>query len=476
MNTHKRLAAAAVAAAIALSGIALPVCAAAPAVKDLQGIAAEQAAYTPGVTVDKPDAEDLAGEYGAAYAAAGFKVTFTFCNADPELRSVSIGGNMNFYSLEDQDAYTAAGQPNVTDIVAPKTAYEYRAGMTTAQNNAPGLTSLEGILYEMEQVEPGVWSLSLPLPAQQYAYKYILTFADGHTEQTDDPTNPADVGANVVSFLAGQSILYVGSASDAPEEMNDLYPVKEKYQGTLQQASVIANTGIEQALLVYLPYNYNPDKTYKTLYVSHGSNGNETDWFGLCSLKNILDNLYKDGRLTDVIVVSMDNNTPFKNLGDLEGAARNIADVIVPYIEANYPVSTLAEDRAVFGLSAGGSMTQTLLQTIPEEFSAVGISSVGRSFPMSGASASMEAIRATSVSYYCGALDWRVNSTKALYDEASALGGDVTFKVVSGAHDWLTWGLAIDDFLTNRLWKASGQDNCLRQMYYQLRKSYTDRF
>lgn len=476
MRKSIRLAAAVVTAAVALSGFSLPAYAAVPSIRSLVGVSAEQAAYTPGVTVGKPSAEDLAGEYGAAYADAGFKVTFTFASEDTSIQKVQVGGNMNFYSQEDCAAYAEAGRPNITDIVAPKTAYEYRAGMVTAQNNAPGLASLEGILYELEEVEPGVWSISLPLPAQQYVYKYILTYEDGRTAQTDDPANPADVSANVVSFLAGQSIVYVGNAADAPEEMNDFYPVKEKYQGTLAKASVTASSGVEQALLIYLPYNYNANKTYKTLYVSHGSGGSETDWFGVGNLKNILDNLYKDGKLTDLIVVSMDNNTPFNNLGDLESAARNIADVIVPYMEANYPVSADAADRAVFGLSAGGSMTETLLQTIPEEFSCVGISSVGRSFPLSGAKASLAAIEATSVSYYCGGLDWRETSTRALYEEAAALGGDVSYKVVSGAHDWTTWGLAIDDFLTNRLWKSSSEESCLKQAYQWLRKSYTDRF
>lgn len=474
MKKSIRLAAAILTAAVMLSGFSFTAYAAVPSLCSLTGVSAEQASYTPGVTVGKPSAEDLAGEYGAAYSEAGFKVTFTFAGEDPSIQAVQLGGNMNFYSPEDCAAYAEAGRPNITDIVAPKTAYEYRAGMVTAQNNAPGLTSLEGILYDMQEVEPGVWSISLPLPAQQYVYKYILTYENGRTAQTDDPANPADVSANVVSFLAGQSIVYVGNAVDAPEELNDLYPVKEKYQGTLTKASVMASSGVEQALLIYLPYNYNTNKTYKTLYVSHGSNGSETDWFGVGNLKNILDNLYKDGKLTDLIVVSMDNNTTFNNLGDLEDAARNIADVIVPYMEANYPVSTDAADRAVFGLSAGGSMTETLLQTIPEEFSVVGISSAGRSFPLSGAKASMDAIQATSVSYYCGELDWRETSTRALYEETAALGGDVSYTVVSGAHDWMTWGLAIDDFLTNRLWQS--EDSCLKQAYQWLRKGYTDHF
>lgn len=476
MKKSTKLASLVLAAVVALNGLALPTFAAVPFLETQTGIISKQVNYTPGVTVTKPTAEDLEGEYGAAYADAGFKVTFTFCSNDASIQSVSVGGNMNFYTQEDCKVYAEAGRPNQSAGLVPKSAYEYRVGMTTAQNNAPGLTSREGILYEMEKVDEGIWSVSMPLPAQQYVYKYILTYANGSTKQSDDPANPADAPANVVSTLAGQSIVYVGIAADAPTKMNDFYPVKEKYQGTLRKASVTASSGLEQALLIYLPYNYNENKTYKTLYVSHGSGGSETDWFGVGNLKNILDNLYKDGKLTDVIVVSMDNNSPFNNLGNLEDAARNIADVIVPYMEEKYPVSSSAEDRAVFGLSAGGSMSEKLLQTIPEKFSYVGICSVGRQFPLSAAQADLTDIQATNVSYYCGELDWRESNTKNLYEEMAALGGNVSYKVVSGAHDWITWGLSIDDFLTNRLWKSSVEDSCLKQIYQQLRKGYTDRF
>ena len=230
-----KLASLVLAAVVALNGLALPTFAAVPFLETQTGIISKQVNYTPGVTVTKPTAEDLEGEYGAAYADAGFKVTFTFCSDDASIQSVSVGGNMNFYTQEDCKVYAEAGRPNQSAGLVPKSAYEYRVGMTTAQNNAPGLTSREGILYEMEKVDEGIWSVSMPLPAQQYVYKYILTYANGSTKQSDDPANPADVPANVVSTLAGQSIVYVGTAADAPTEMNDFYPVKEKYQGTLRR-------------------------------------------------------------------------------------------------------------------------------------------------------------------------------------------------------------------------------------------------
>ncbi|MCC8075174.1 MAG: fibronectin type III domain-containing protein [Clostridiales bacterium] len=141
------------------------------------------------------------------------------------------------------------------------------------------------------------------------------------------------------------------------------------------------------------------------------------------------------------------------NMSDLEAVARNIADVIVPFMEENYSASTEVNDRAVFGLSAGGSMATTLMQTIPEEFAYIGISSVGRSFPLSNATADLDDIKNTVISVYCGNLDYREPASYTIYEEVAALGGSASFKVMSGAHDWSVWSSAVNDFLTNVAWQ-----------------------
>ncbi len=78
MKKSTKLASLVLAAVVALNGLALPTFAAVPFLETQTGIISKQVNYTPGVTVTKPTAEDLEGEYGAAYADAGFKVTFTF--------------------------------------------------------------------------------------------------------------------------------------------------------------------------------------------------------------------------------------------------------------------------------------------------------------------------------------------------------------------------------------------------------------
>ena len=91
MKKSTKLASLVLAAVVALNGLALPTFAAVPFLETQTGIISKQVNYTPGVTVTKPTAEDLEGEYGAAYADAGFKVTFTFCSNDASIQSVSVG-------------------------------------------------------------------------------------------------------------------------------------------------------------------------------------------------------------------------------------------------------------------------------------------------------------------------------------------------------------------------------------------------
>ena len=89
-------------------------------------------------------------------------------------------------------------------------------------------------------------------------------------------------------------------------------------------------------------------------------------------------------------------------------------------------------DRAVFGLSAGGSMTTTLIQTIPEEFTYAGVSSVGRSFPIESAAASNEDMKNIIASFYSGNLDFRSPNTANLAAELATLGGVSTYTELEG--------------------------------------------
>ena len=67
-------------------------------------------------------------------------------------------------------------------------------------------------------------------------------------------------------------------------------------------------------LAVYLPPGYNPRRRvpYPTLYLSHGSGGNEVDWSTQGAAGSILDNLIVAREIQPMVVVM----TNFKKTGD----------------------------------------------------------------------------------------------------------------------------------------------------------------
>ena len=74
MKKSTKLASLVLAAVVALNGLALPTFAAVPFLETQTGIISKQVNYTPGVTVTKPTAEDLEGEYGESDICIGVPV------------------------------------------------------------------------------------------------------------------------------------------------------------------------------------------------------------------------------------------------------------------------------------------------------------------------------------------------------------------------------------------------------------------
>lgn len=121
----------------------------------------------------------------------------------------------------------------------------------------------------------------------------------------------------------------------------------------------------DRSALVYTPPGYDPKKVYPVLYLLHGIGGDEFEWFRNGVPHVILDNLYAQGKIEDMLVV-LPNGRAMKDdraEGDifspdkLEAFSRFEQDLIndlIPFIEASYPVSSSRDQRALAGLSMGG--------------------------------------------------------------------------------------------------------------------------
>lgn len=130
---------------------------------------------------------------------------------------------------------------------------------------------------------------------------------------------------------------------------------------------------------VYLPPNFEMLKgKLPVLYLLYGGGDNDISWTSAAKINFILDNLYADGKLKDMIVVMPAGHVPEparSPLMAMQAGPEN--DPFMPFVEKTYPVSTRREDRAIAGFSMGGVQTLNLALWHPEMFNYVYAMSTG---------------------------------------------------------------------------------------------------
>ena len=412
--------------------------------------------YKPGVAVS----ENKNPAYSAPY-----QVEFTMDSnsLDEKVTNVQLVGNFQFLKEEEAHLYKEQGGKN--DNMTWYSAYEYQNGMFPT--GACGNTDREDlnyyrnlITYDMKN-DGGVYTVTLPLPATEYYYGYLLTYEDGSQKTVWDPAN-----APVVNEANGHdptwSYVFVGDSKTALKEQEAIYSCEKA--GTWSFVTYPASDGTEQPLGVYLPYGYDSSRKYKTLYLSHGGGGNETEWFQLGAAANIFDNLTAEGKVEPTVIVTMDNShwkggiTAESN----ETVAHELADYIIPFMEKNYNVSDKASDRAYAGLSAGGVATAVVLQYRPEVVDYYGIISacaIRKEIP----SNIMDAMKKKHIFVGAGNVDFGLTGTPLSTDtilkffDENKISYD--FRTFNGSHDWNTWRAALTTFAEDYLWKYEKVDD-----------------
>ncbi len=133
-------------------------------------------------------------------------------------------------------------------------------------------------------------------------------------------------------------------------------------------------TPIEKVATVYLPFGYDPDSRYPVLYLMHGGGGDETEWFrtfdGIDGLKNLLDWAIDGGHAAPMIVVAPTYLIPGDPAVHRAPAAavhlthrfpRELAEDLVPAVDAAFPTIPDRVHRAFGGFSMGGETAWSVL-------------------------------------------------------------------------------------------------------------------
>ena len=138
-------------------------------------------------------------------------------------------------------------------------------------------------------------------------------------------------------------------------------------KGTVQLIEYQSESvGTTRKANVYLPPKYDAKKKYNVLYLLHGIGGDENEWYKDGGVPHIImDNLYADGKVADMIVVMPNGRAQkddsraggmgsFRAFGDFD---KDLIGSLIPYIEKNFSVYTDKDHRAIAGLSMGGGQS-----------------------------------------------------------------------------------------------------------------------
>ncbi len=128
--------------------------------------------------------------------------------------------------------------------------------------------------------------------------------------------------------------------------------------------------GKDYPYTVYLPDGYEENALeYPTLYLLHGSFGNENDWAIKGDVKQTVDRLISEGEIPPAVVVMPGAQSWWVD-GYNEAAETAFFDDLIPHVESTYRVIPEREGRLVGGLSAGGYGTVNFVLEHPDMFAA----------------------------------------------------------------------------------------------------------
>jgi enterochelin esterase family protein len=155
----------------------------------------------------------------------------------------------------------------------------------------------------------------------------------------------------------------------------DFFALKNVPHGRIEKAYYHSNSlNMERRLHVYLPPNFQNIKgKLPVLYLLHGGGDNDISWTGAAKANFILDNLYAQGKLKNMIVVMPAGHIPGRGLSmgtgpDQDAFCKDLLNDIIPFIEKTYPASSKKDDRAIAGFSMGGIQTLNAALWNPEKF------------------------------------------------------------------------------------------------------------
>jgi enterochelin esterase-like enzyme len=292
----------------------------------------------------------------------------------------------------------------------------------------------------------GVWSFTTdPLPSGAYRYNFIV----------DDAVVLDSRNSSTSSSASGvQSLVDVSTSAD--DFQADRADIPHGVIETVYYSSQAA--GRQRMLHLYLPPGYEKGQDYPVLYLIHGGGDSDDSWPTVGRAGFIIDNLIADGKAKPMVVVfpngGVNGMQPMVGDPDKDPFTSDLMTAIIPYIQANYKVSSDPENRALAGLSMGGIQTLNIGLTHTANFRYLGVFSSGwfppgqqEFFQKYGDTLNQEASRLKLLWYSYGDTDIARPQAETILKIFDQHGVKYRTEITPGGHTWANWRLYLSQFV-----------------------------
>jgi enterochelin esterase family protein len=208
--------------------------------------------------------------------------------------------------------------------------------------------------------------------------------------------------------------------------------------------------GGPREISVYRPARFRSDRRYPLLIVHDGH-----DYLSFAELKVVLDNLIQDLEIPPLVAALTQSPDRLVEYAGEDRHARFLAEDLVPYMNANFPLINSREARALMGASFGGVaslhaawkypdlVSSLLLQSGSFAFSDIGRHNRGAVFDpvvrFMNAFREQPGRPADKIYMSCGIYESLIYENRSLLPRLQAQGIDVRFEEARDAHNWQNW-------------------------------------
>ena len=302
----------------------------------------------------------------------------------------------------------------------------------------------------MTKDETGLWSVTTAkaVPADNYRFNFQV---DGARVPNPQGTTWSEerVGTNSTFEVAGAAGEFQTYKQGVPHGVVSEIEYWSKSIGAKRRAHV------------YTPPGYmNGTAKYPVLYLVHGAGDSDDSWTSVGHAHYILDNLIAAGKAKPMIIVMPFGHTPDRPGTDMlnnNDFGNDLLKDLLPYVEANFRTLNTADNRAMAGLSMGGSHTIRNGLTHPELFHYVGIFSMGlgmnnnasqvAQYEQANDAALKRGAKDLKLLYYAMGKDdflyGTVAPTRGIFDK---YGMKHIYNETDGGHTWINWRRYLTDF------------------------------